>query len=67
MNTPSAFVLAPEIEREMEIMQARIEEKLGQIRRDREEGDLIMEETRRLSQSNTRALEELGELIARLR
>jgi len=65
-NTP-AFVLAPEIEREMEIMQARIEEKLGQIRRDREEGELVMEETRRLTQSNTRALQELGEMIARLR
>lgn len=67
MDNTTAFVLAPEIEREMEIMQARIEEKLGQIRRDREEGELVMEETRRLAQSNTRALEELGEMIARLR
>ncbi len=67
MNSPITSPFAPEIEREMEVLQARIEEKLGQIRRDREDGERIMEDTRRIAQSNARALEELGELIARLK
>jgi len=66
-ESPITSPFAPEIVREMEVLQARIEEKISQIRRDREEGEVVMEETRRISQSNTRALEDLGVLIARLR
>ncbi len=55
------------IEQEMDILMARIEEKMNHIRRDREEGEEIMKETRKIAQSNAHALEKLGEIIARIR
>lgn len=64
---PTGGASAENIEKEMDILLARIEEKMNQIRRDREDGEEIMKEARKIAQSNSHALEELGEIIARIK
>ena len=64
---PSIEAPPQNIEQELDILMARIEEKMNHIRRDREEGEEIMKEARKIAQSNAHALEELGEIIARIK
>ncbi len=65
MNTLVPTDVPQNVEHEMDILFARIDEKMANIRRLREEGEEIMRESRQISQSNRRELEELGERIAR--
>lgn len=67
MNTPVPVEMPQNAEQQMEVLLARIEEKMAHIRHDREEGEAIMEQTRQLAQSNARALAELGEIITRMK
>ncbi len=65
MNASIPTEVPENVEREIAVLLARIDEMMGQIRRDREEGEEIMRESREIAKSNRRALEELGEMIAR--
>ena len=65
MNTSIPMEMPESVEHEMDVLFARIEEKMTNIRRLREEGEEIMRESRKISESNRRELEELGERIAR--
>lgn len=67
MNSSIPTEVPQDIEKEMDVLFARIEEKMAQIRRDREEGAQIMAEGRRIAEQNSRDLEELGRRIARLK
>ena len=65
MNQSIPTELPKDMEREMDVLFALIEEKMANIRRTREEGEEIMRESRIIAASNRRALEELGERISR--
>lgn len=67
MNTSIPTQVPQDVEKEMDIMFAQIEEMMANIRRNREEGAKIVAEGEAIRQSNDLARKELDEIIARWR
>jgi len=65
MNTSIPTQVPQDVEKEMDIMFAQIEEMMANIRHNREEGAQIMAEARQISEQNDLARRELDEIIAR--
>jgi len=65
MNTSLPTEIPQDVEKEMDIMFAQIEEMMVNIRRNREEGAQIMAEARQISEQNDLARKELDKIIAR--
>ena len=66
MNASIPVEVPEDVEQEIAALFGRMDEMMAQIRRDREEGEQIMQQSRQIAQSNARSLAELGEMIARL-
>lgn len=67
MNTSIPTEVPQDIEREMDIMFAQIEEMMANIRRNREEGEKIMAESHLIAQQNAHDLEELRQRVTRMK
>ncbi len=55
------------LEGEMDVLWARIEEKMTQIKRDREAGEEIVRDSQRIRVENARMLADLDAALARLK
>jgi len=65
MNTSIPTQVPQDIEKEIDIMFAQIEEMMANIRRNREEGAQIMAEADEIRKSNAQAWKKLDETMAR--
>jgi glutamyl-tRNA reductase len=66
MNASIPTEVPQDIEKEMDVLFARIDEMMTNIRRNREEGQKIMAQSREIAEQNVRDLKELRQRIARI-